>query len=171
MGVKYSSITEDSSIIDALITDRTASDVAEAVSLAQKISTGNATEAEIAEFLTVMKGSYNYTDMNRVGQAVTYLRDRLRDDAGTSVEVAPKTDWANGDIPTPEQAAQYISDVKNIRAAFLLPEGTPEAPDTLTGLTYSGANAIETILYSLDKTIDKLKITLITSGEVFAGEV
>lgn len=171
MGVKYSSTTENGSIIDALITDRTASDVAEVVSLAQKISTGNATEAEITEFLTVMKGSYNYTDMNRVGQAVAYLRDRLRDDAGTSVEVAPKTDWANGDIPTTEQAAQYISDVKNIRAAFLLPEGTPEAPGTLTGLTYSGANAIEEILYNLNRTIDALKITLITSGEVFAGEV
>lgn len=171
MGVKYSSITENGSIIDALITDRTASDVSEAVSLAQKISTGNATEAEITEFLTVMKGSYNYTDMNRVGQAVAYLRDRLRDDAGTSVEVAPKTDWANGDIPTTEQAAQYISDVKSIRAAFILPDGTPEAPDTLTGLTYSQANAIETILYNLNTTIDALKITLITSGEVFAGEV
>lgn len=171
MGVKYSSITENGSIIDALITDRTASDVAEAISLAQKISTGNATEVEITEFLTVMKGSYNYTDMNRVGQAVAYLRDRLRDDAGTSVEVAPKTDWANGDIPTTEQAAQYISDVKSIRAAFILPDGTPEAPDTLTGLTYSQANAIETILYNLNTTIDALKITLITSGEVFAGEV
>lgn len=171
MGVKRSAITENGSIIDALITDRTASDVSEAVSLAQKISTGNATEAEITEFLTVMKGSYNYTDMNRVGQAVAYLRDRLRDDAGTYVEVAPKTDWANGDIPTPEQSVQYISDVKNIRAAFILPDGTPEAPDTLTSLTYSQANAIETILYNLDKTIDKLKITLITSGEVFAGEV
>lgn len=68
MGVKYSSITESGSIIDALITDRTASDVSKAVILAQKISTGNATEAEITEFLTVMKGSYNYTDMNRVGQ-------------------------------------------------------------------------------------------------------
>lgn len=159
------------SIIDTLITDRTGGDVATAIQLAQKISTGNATEAEITEFLTVMKGSYNYTDMNRVGQAVAYLRDRLQDDAGTYVEVAPKTDWANGDIPTTEQAAQYIADIQNIRAAFLLPDGTPEAPDTLTGLTYSGANAIETILYNLNETIDTLKITLITSGEVFAGEV
>jgi hypothetical protein len=112
VGVKRLAITKNGSIIDALITDRTASDVAEVISLAQKISAGNATETEITEFLTVMKGSYNYTDMNRVGQAVAYLRDRLRDDAGTSVEVAPKTDWANGDIPTPEQAAQYIGDVK-----------------------------------------------------------
>lgn len=171
MGVKYSSITENGSIIDALITDRTASDVSKAVSLAQKISTGNATEAEITEFLTVMKGSYNYTDMNRVGQAVTYLRDRLRDDAGTSVEVSPKTDWSNGDIPTPEQAAQYISNVKNIRAAFILPENTPPAPESLSNLTHSQANDIETIFQNLDKTIESLKITLITSGEVFSGEV
>ena len=101
MGVKRSAITENSSIIDALITDRTASDVSEAVSLAQKISSGNATEAEITEFLTVMKGSYNYTDMNRVGQAVAYLRDRLRDDAGISVEVAPKNGLGQRRYPNP----------------------------------------------------------------------
>ena len=50
MGVKRSAITENGSIIDALITDRTASDVSEAVSLAQKISAGNATEADVPYF-------------------------------------------------------------------------------------------------------------------------
>lgn len=159
------------SIIDTLITDRAEGDVATAIQLAQKISAGNATETEIAEFLTVMKGSYNYTDMNRVGQAIIYLRDRLRDDAGTSVQVAPKTDWANGDIPNLKQATQYISDVKNIRAAFILPEDTPQAPESLTGLTYYQANNIEMIFRNLDKTIETLKITLITSDEVFSGEV
>ena len=159
------------SIIDTLITDRTALDVARAVDLAQKISAGDATETEAAAFLAVMKGTYNYTDLNRVGQAVAYLRDRLRDDAGTSARVAPKTDWANGDIPPPEQAAQSISDVQNIRAAFILPDNTPPAPDSLSGLTYSQANDIETIFQNLDKTIESLKITLITSGEVFSGEV
>lgn len=159
------------SIIDTLITDRTEGDVATAIQLAQKISSGEATDAEINQFLSVLKGAYNYTDLNRVGEAVNYLRNRLSDDAGTYVEVAPKTDWTETDIPNQQQATQYIADIQNIRAAFLLPEGTPEAPDTLTGLTYSGANAIETILYNLNETIDALKITLITSGEVFAGEV
>ena len=159
------------SIIDNLITDRTALDVARAVDLAQKISAGDATETETAVFLATMKGAYNYTDLNRVGQAVAYLRDRLRDDAGTSVHVAPKTDWTNGDIPTQEQAAQYISDVQNIRAAFILLDSTPPAPDSLSGLTYSQANDIETIFQNLNKTIESLKITLITSGEVFSGEV
>lgn len=159
------------SIIDTLITDRTEGDVAAAIQLAQKISSGEATDSEINQFLSVLKGAYNYTDLNRVGEAVDYLRNRLSDDAGTYVEVSPKTDWAETDIPNQQQATQYIADIQNIRAAFLLPEGTPEAPDTLTGLTYSGANAIETILYNLNETIDALKITLITSGEVFSGEV
>lgn len=159
------------SIIDTLITDRTEGDVAAAIQLAQKISSGEATDSEINQFLSVLKGAYNYTDLNRVGEAVDYLRNRLSDDAGTYVEVSPKTDWAETDIPNQQQATQYIADIQNIRAAFLLPEGTPEAPDTPTGLTYSGANAIETILYNLNKTIDALKITLITSGEVFSGEV
>lgn len=159
------------SIIDTLITDRTEGDVATAIQLAQKISSGEATDSEINQFLSVLKGAYNHTDMNRVGEAVDYLRNRLSDDAGTYVEVSPKTDWTETDIANQQQATQYITDIQNIRAAFLLPEGTPEAPDTLTGLTYSGANAIETILYNLNETIDALKITLITSGEVFSGEV
>lgn len=157
--------------LDNLVSDRTQSDVDRVKQLTAALVAGTATAAERAEFLTGMKGAYNYIDLNRVGEAVDYLRNRLSDDAGTYVEVAPKTDWTETDIPNQQQAAQYIANIQNIRAAFLLPEGTPEAPDTLTGLTYSGANAIETILYNLNETIDALRITLITSGEVFAGEV
>lgn len=157
--------------LDNLIFDRTQSDVDRVKQLTAALVAGTATAAERAEFVAGMKGAYNYTDLNRVGEAVAYLRDRLSNDAGTYVDVSPKTDWAETDIPDQQQATQYIADIQNIRAAFLLPDGTPDAPDTLTGLTYSGANAIETILYNLNTTIDALKITLITSGEVFAGEV
>lgn len=157
--------------LDNLIFDRTQSDVDRVKQLTAALVAGTATAAERAEFLAGMKGAYNAADLNRVGEAIGYLRDRLSDDAGTYVDVSPKTDWTETDIPNQQQATQYIADIQNIRAAFLLPEGTPEAPDTLTGLTYSGANAIETILYNLNTTIDALKITLITSGEVFAGEV
>ena len=157
--------------LDNLIFDRTQSDVDRVKQLTAALVAGTATAAERAEFLAGMKGAYNATDLNRVGAAVNYLRNRLSDDAGTYVDVSPKTDWTETDIPNQQQATQYIADIQNIRAAFLLPEGTPEAPDTLTGLTYSGANAIETILYNLNKTIDALRITLITSGEVFSGEV
>jgi len=52
-----------------------------------------------------------------------------------------------------------------------LPENTPPTPESLSNLTYSQANDIETIFQNLDKTIESLKITLITSGEVFSGEV
>ena len=157
--------------LDNLVFDRTQSDVERVKQLTAALVAGTATAAERAEFVSGLKGAYNATDLNRVGAAVEYLRDRLSDDAGTYVDVAPKTDWTETDIPNQPQATQYIADIQNIRAAFILPDGTPEAPDTLTGLTYSQANAIETILYNLDKTIDTLKITLITSGEVFAGEV
>ena len=157
--------------LDNLIFDRTQSDVERVKRLTAALVAGTATAAERAEFISGMKGAYNATDLNRVGAAVDYLRNRLSDEAGTYVDVLPKTDWAETDIPEQQRAAQYISDIKNIRAAFILPDGTPEAPDTLTGLTYSQANDIETILYSLNKAIDALRFTLITSGEVFAGEV
>ncbi len=157
--------------LDNLIFDRTQSDVERVKQLTAALVAGTATAAERAEFVAGMKGAYNATDLNRVGAAVEYLRNRLSDDAGTYVDVSPKTDWTETDIPTTEQAAQYISDVQNIRAAFILPDNTPPAPDSLSGLTYSQANDIETIFQNLDKTIESLKITLITSGEVFSGEV
>lgn len=157
--------------LDNLIFDRTQADVDRVKQLTAALVAGTATAAERAEFVAGLKGAYNAADLNRVGAAVEYLRNRLSDDAGTYVEVSPKTDWTETDIPNQQQAAQYISDVKNIRAAFILPENTPPAPESLSNLTYSRANDIETIFRNLDKTIESLKITLITSGEVFSGEV
>ena len=157
--------------LDNLVFDRTQSDVERVKQLTAALVAGTATAAERAEFVAGLKGAYNSTDLNRVGAAVEYLRDRLSDDAGTYVNVSPKTDWTETDIPEQQQAAQYIADIQNIRAAFILPENTPPAPESLSNLTYSQANNIETILQNLDKTIESLKITLITSGEVFSGEV
>ena len=69
-----------STIIDTLIYDRTQADVDRVFTLKTKILTEglNALSAEeLAEYMAGMKGAYNYTDMNRVGQAVAYIADRM----------------------------------------------------------------------------------------------
>lgn len=63
------------SIIDELITDRTQSDVTHWQELHDKGWAGM-TDEEKAEWNTAsMKGAYNYTDLNRVTEAMDYLND------------------------------------------------------------------------------------------------
>lgn len=65
------------SIIDNLITDRSQSDVD---ALRALLARGKAkwTAEELAEFnLARSKGAYNYTDLNRVTQAMDYINEQL----------------------------------------------------------------------------------------------
>lgn len=83
-----------SMIIDTLITDRTAADVARVHELAVKGYAGmTAAElAELAEWLAGMKGAYNAVDLNRVGTALNYLRDRLTGVCGRDITWQAKTE-------------------------------------------------------------------------------
>ena len=68
------------SVIDNLIYDRTQADVDRVSTLTVKILTGglsSLTDEEKEEYLAGMKGAYNYTDLNRVGQAVTYIASKM----------------------------------------------------------------------------------------------
>lgn len=80
-----------STIIDTLITDRTAADVARVHELAVKGYAGM-TVAELAEWLAGMKGAYNAVDLNRVGTALNYLRDRLTGGYGRDITWQAKTE-------------------------------------------------------------------------------
>lgn len=62
-------------IIDDLITDRTQADVARVVAL-RAIGYDNMTAEEKAEY-AASKGAYNYTDLNRVGNAIVYVKNLL----------------------------------------------------------------------------------------------
>ena len=67
------------SIMDTLITDRTQADV----------------DARNE------KGTYNASDLNRVGAAMNYVADRLRA-AGYDPHISPKTDWKDDEWIDPE---------------------------------------------------------------------
>ena len=136
------------SIMDTLLTDRTKADV----------DAGNA------------KGAYNASGLNRVGETVAYVAGRLME-CGTSVNVSPRQDWSESDIPTASQLERYRSDVAALRAAMVAMTTTPRAPATMTGLTCGGANALEKILEDTDVLITNLKAAWFFSGDLFAGEV
>ena len=164
-------------IIDELIFDRTAADVERVNELKRKIVSyagiASLTPEELAEYMGGMKGAYNYTDLNRVGQAVAYLAplvaalpgeiDAYRISKGVlmtesidigytaaDVVVNPKTDWAVTDTPTLTQMMSYIEDVHVLEDCLhpFLPPDNPYPPMHAQGLDWVGANAIEKTLYN-----------------------
>lgn len=140
-----------STIIDTLVTDRTQADVERVKALAAK-GFAAMTAAEQAEWLAGMKGTYNASDMNRVGTALNYLAARLSSICGRSITWTAKTDWAVTDIATASQAETYRQQIQDIRDALAYPAGTPDAPQ-MKRLTYTGANDIERILTICEELI------------------
>ena len=144
------------SIIDTLVTDRTQADV----------SAGNS------------KGTYNASDLNRVGTAMNYVADRLRA-AGYDPHISPKTDWTAGDWVDPAAQAVYLGDLAELRKQFAMMKTTPEVPprilatgiNTNDGLTHTWANDIEKILEDVDRLLTNSAQAWFYSGEPFSGEV
>lgn len=191
------------SVIDQLIFDRTAEDVERVKTLKTQIMTNglsSLSSAERAEYLAGMRGAYNYTDMNRVGNAVAYIANRMtslpnelkayRQAHGvaedsvydlpydpSAVSVNPKTDWRVSDIPTQTQIRTYLANISNLRSILTLPSGTPSPPANLNGMTYTIANNLERILYVIYQRFSEVEaewydlIDRATLDHMFNGEV
>ena len=229
------------SIIDSLITNRTADDVNRAAFLKSKGWAALSTD-EKSELLDSI-GIYKAADLNRVGQAQTYLENlfdalpaelkQYLADAIDSIlasliydkkyydlenpilpdslaEVsynAPinlaeiKTDWANGDFPAEHDdaansiysIAYYLANMQILKGLLELPPPVPELPQSLNGLNWAQANAIEEILAAINTAYEAyeaekksaidlaeqeakeryrlMALSWVYSGEVYAGEV
>lgn len=152
-----------------LITDRTAADVERYLTLRNK-GFANLTAAERTEWLSPMKGAYNYTDLNRVEDAVGYVADKLRE-RGYRVDISAKKTWTMTSLPTLSDMNTYLNNIKAIRSAFATLSTTPQAPSTIKGFTYKEANAIEQILIDVDQLLENMMSAWFFSGDLFSGEV
>ena len=150
------------SVIDTLITDRTSYDVERVKSLAEKISTGAATQAEITEYLTDLKGAYNASDLNRVGTACAYLYGLLSDYGYIVTDYIPlRTDWALTDIPTQAQMSDYIQTVAALKAVW---NAAQTIPASMEQINYQDANNIEKLLVEVDDQIRRVTAAFVRSG-------
>lgn len=154
-----------------LVTDRTAADVARWLTLRNK-GYANMTEAERAEWDAGMKGAYNVADLNRVGEALNYVRDRLAAASYLSnVAFIAKTDWTTADIPTVDDMGVYLHHVSVVREAMAQYANTPATPSDTGGLDYQDANAIEQILVDVDQLITNMLDARYCVGDLYCGEV
>lgn len=156
------------SVIDTLVTDRTAADVSTVQNLnAVDMSTWSA--AEVTAYLAGMKGAYNASDLNRVGQACAYLYN-LMDSMGYAVPnyTALKTDWAKEDVPTQAQMTTYLATIAAIKAVW---SAAQTIPATMDNLGYDGANNIEKLLIEVEDISQRINAIFIKSGawNAFSG--
>ena len=152
-----------------LITDRTQVDVERYAELKAKCLRGMTAE-EKAEWETVLKGAYNYTDMNRVESAVEYVANRLTE-AGYVVLPVIKKNWNGNDKPTLNDIKRYMKNIADIRVALTTFSDTPEAPTTEKRLTYQMANAMEQILVDVDDLVSRMVSAYFYSNDLYSGEV
>lgn len=157
-----------------MVTDRSISDVEIAKSLIRK-GLANMTESEKQQFLSGLKGAYNYTDFNRVESAVEYLAEMLTvvpesiERALEIHEVAPdelfdvpytkekyknvktKTDWTISDLLSQSDRKRYIDNIFLILKALGI--SVFDVPTRLENLSHAGANKIEQSLDNLNQSL------------------
>ena len=120
--------------------------------------------------LGTKKGTYGATDLNRVGEAIIHVADRLKT-AGNDIEVSPKTDWTREDIPSPAQMVHYLEQIQKVRDVLAVYQTTPAVPADMERLTHTEANDIEKILVDVDQLITNMIAAYYYSGELYGGEV
>jgi len=142
-------------ILKSLIYDRTQSDVDYARTLMQN---GVQTDENL-------RGAYNISDRNRVGNAINRISQFLRDLGMSEVQVRVKSDWTVYDIIRSGGSEPVLSALRLLKS--LLPGSTGEVPDSLDGLTYEKANAVERVLYDICGIL--FMLTELRAGDGYAS--
>ena len=161
------------SIINELVYNRTQADVDRVYTLKNKILTGGLaalTAEEKAEYLAGMKGAYNYTDFNRLGEAIAYLVEQMKKLDIHDSSIVPKVDWVMGDTPTQSQVRNLLSCLTKLRAKLSLPDNAPSVPNSLDKLTYQTANDMELLLWMIDQRITQTTAAFHYSGTMYCGQ-
>lgn len=161
-----------SEIIKALITDRSETDIIRWQMLRDK-GYSKMTQAERTEWDAAnMKGAYNASDLNRVGEALNYMRDRLAEASYISpYAFTAKTDWTAGNVPTAADLTFYLNCVSQIREAFSRYAATPPTPIDKGSLNYVEANNIEQIIVDVSTLLNNMLDARYFCGDIFSGEI
>ena len=115
-------------LVYSLITNRTEADVSRWRELRDK-GYASMTAAERKEWDGGLKGAYNATDLNRVGEALNYLLERLSTASYLAADTfTAKTNWVASDVPTASDLSAYLRYVSTIREAMAQFPDTPPTP-------------------------------------------
>lgn len=157
------------SVIDTLITDRSAADYQLWQTLKALGWSGMSSEQQ-AQWVAGLKGAYNASDLNRVQEAMEYLAG-VFSSYGYTVSLQVMPTWSDSDIPTEAQMTAYLSNLAALRGVLAVLPTTPATPESMELLTYVEANNIEQILVDINQLLENMAASWFYSGEVYCGEV
>lgn len=152
-----------------MVTDRTQEDLDHLLSMLE-----NGNSANKLQLLSNARGSYDYTDLNRVTAAMGHL-NALLTEAGYQIEYVPvypdegRTEWNAHDTLNKSAAAGYLKNVDKLRNT--IPASVPATPSDMNKLHYEEANDIEKILVGIDTVHHYLEVSQLYAGEIYCGEV
>lgn len=154
------------SIIDTLIIDRSAEDVARVKAFNSK-DLAQWTQSERDEYLLAsMRGAYNASDLNRVGQACAYLYDLISGYGYDIPGYVPlRTDWTLYDVPTQSEMSNYINTVRSFKSLW---SAITDVPSSMDHISHNDANNIERLLKEVDAQIALVSSIYIRSGAINA---
>ena len=155
--------------LEHLITDRTGQDVDRVKFLAEK-AWQDMTDQERAEWLSPMKGAYNYTDLNRVEEAMAYVAGRLNEYTYLSFQPFARS-WSADEIPNENDLASYLGNVAELRRAISVWASTPDAPSSISGFGVTEANALEQILVDVDLVLTRISQAWFYANDLYSSEV
>lgn len=155
--------------MDNLIFDRKNQDVTKLKTLRTKVRNRTASTEEYEEWLTSLKGAYNNTDLNRVGEAINFLSELLNN-YGYTNDAKARTDWAIEEKPNPEQMQDYLNNLNKLKEAYYIYSETVDLPNDMVGLTFDEANNIEKMLYDINEIIENMEKNFVFSGVANCGQ-
>lgn len=126
------------------------------------------TEADVTARNT--KGTYNFSDLNRVTAAMEDIHARLTGYGYATGYLSAGITWTESAEPTYSQMERYRTNVEKLRNTLEMLAETPETPASLAALTWTKANDIENILIDIDNAIIRMERSWFYSAEIYCGE-
>ena len=127
----------------------------------------NLDELTPAELQTLNKGTFNYTDLNRIENKQEELKNLFNDMGYWNTSITNKV-WGENDIFNVDEFQRILDNTNVLRNAFFVYMDTPKTPNV--SYYWQDINALEKILYDLDVMINDVKSHYRECGTFESGE-
>lgn len=125
----------------------------------------NLDELTPSELETLTKGTFNYTDLNRIEAKQEELKILFNDMGYWNTPITNKT-WGENDIF--DEIRRILDNTNVLRQAFFVYKATPNTPPI--SYYWDDINSLEKILYDLDVMINDVKNLYRECGTFYCGE-
>lgn len=128
----------------------------------------NLDELTPTELATLNKGTFNYTDLNRIENKQEELKNLFNDMGYWNTPISNKV-WGENDIFNVNEFQRILDNTNVLRQAFFVYKNTPNTPPI--SYHFNDINALEKILFDLDVMINDVKSKYKRCGTFRCGEM